>query len=61
MVTRRIPQVRDLAPLIKFKKPRLNGKKRRLDKALTIYDLRAISERRTPKPAFDYTERAAGG
>lgn len=59
MVTRRIPQVRDLAPLMQFKKPELNAKKRRLDKALTIDDLRAIAKRRTPKPAFDYTEGAA--
>ena len=59
MVTRQLPKVRDLAPLMKFKKPELNAKKRRLDKALTIYDLRDIARRRTPKPAFDYTEGAA--
>ena len=59
MVSRRVPQIRDLAPLLQFKKPELNAKKRRLDKALTIYDLRDIAKRRTPKPAFDYTEGAA--
>ena len=59
MVSRRVPQVRDLAPLMQFKKPELNAKKRRLDKALTIYDLRDIAKRRTPRPAFDYTEGAA--
>ncbi|HEX8507943.1 MAG TPA: alpha-hydroxy acid oxidase [Propionibacteriaceae bacterium] len=59
MVQRRVPKVRDLAPLMQFKKPELNGKKRRLDKALTIYDLRDIAKRRTPTPAFDYTEGAA--
>jgi L-lactate dehydrogenase (cytochrome) len=56
---RRFPRPRDLAPLMKFKKPELNARKRRLDRALTIYDLRAIAQRRTPKAAFDYTEGAA--
>ena len=56
---RHFPKVRDLAPLMHFATPELNGRKRRLDKALTIYDLRAIAQRRTPKAAFDYTEGAA--
>lgn len=59
MVERRFPQVRDLAPLMRFKAPELNAKKRRLDAALTIYDLRTIAARRTPRAAFDYTEGAA--
>jgi L-lactate dehydrogenase (cytochrome) len=59
VVQRRIPRPRDLAPLMKFKKPTLNAKKRRLQQALTIHDLRAIAQRRTPKAAFDYTEGAA--
>ncbi|MCU1634912.1 MAG: lactate dehydrogenase [Cryobacterium sp.] len=59
MVDRRIPKVRDLAPLMKFKAPELNAKKRRLESALTIHDLRDIAKRRTPKAAFDYTEGAA--
>ena len=61
MVKRRFPNPRDLAPLLRFKKPELNGKKRRLDKALTIADLRQIAMRRTPKAPFDYTEGAAEG
>ncbi|MCI2957060.1 alpha-hydroxy-acid oxidizing protein [Agromyces atrinae] len=59
MVKRQIPNPRDLIPLMQFKKPELNGKKRRLDGALTVYDLRDIAQRRTPKAAFDYTEGAA--
>jgi L-lactate dehydrogenase (cytochrome) len=59
MVDRRFPRPRDLAPLMKFKKPELNAKKRRLASALTIGDLRTIAQRRTPKAAFDYTEGAA--
>ncbi|UFS58539.1 alpha-hydroxy acid oxidase [Subtercola endophyticus] len=61
MVDRRIPKVRDLAPLMQFKTPDLNAKRRRLAGALTIADLRDIAKRRTPKAAFDYTEGAAEG
>ena len=59
MVDRRFPRPHDLAPLIRFKKPELNARKRRLAAALTIYDLRDIAKHRTPKVAFDYTEGAA--
>ncbi|TAM70687.1 MAG: alpha-hydroxy-acid oxidizing protein [Microbacteriaceae bacterium] len=59
MVERRIPKIHDLAPLMQFKKPTLSAKKRRLQGALTIYDLRTIAKRRTPKAAFDYTDGAA--
>ncbi len=59
MVKRQIPKVRDLAPLMRFKKPTLNPKKRRLQSALTVEDLRRIAKRRTPKAPFDYTEGAA--
>ena len=61
MVERHLPKPRDLAPLLQFKKPQLSAKRRRLEKALTIADLRAIAKRRTPKAAFDYTEGAAEG
>ena len=56
---RRFPRPSELAPLMRFKKPELNAKKRRLQGALTIHDLRAIAQRRTPKAPFDYTEGAA--
>ena len=59
MVKRRFPRPSELAPLMRFKKPTLNAKKRRLQGALTIHDLRAIAQRRTPKAPFDYTEGAA--
>jgi len=59
MVKRRFPRPSELAPLMKFKKPTLNAKKRRLQSALTIHDLRVIAQRRTPKAPFDYTEGAA--
>jgi len=38
-----------LAPLLQFRKPRLNPTARRLADALTIEDLRRIAKRRTPK------------
>ena len=61
MVKRQFPNPRELLELMSFKKPEFDGKKRRLDAALTIADLRAIAQRRTPKAAFDYTEGAAEG
>ena len=59
VVKRRMPKVRDLAPLIRFRKPRLDRRQRRLDDAQTIHDLRRIAKRRTPRAAFDYTDGAA--
>jgi len=61
MPKRSLPNPKALLELMQFKKPELNGKKRRLDSALTIYDLKAIAQRRTPKAAFDYTDGAAEG
>ena len=61
MVTRQIPRPTELLELMKFKKPELNAKRRRLSSALTIDDLRTIAKRRTPKAAFDYTDGAAEG
>ncbi|MEV3936521.1 alpha-hydroxy-acid oxidizing enzyme, partial [Glycomyces sp. NPDC049804] len=59
MTQRQFPRPKDLLPLVKFKKPDFNAKRRRLRAALTIEDLRAIAKRRTPRAAFDYTEGAA--
>ena len=56
---RRFPRPRDFIPLLKFKKPTLNPTRRRLEKALTVDDLRRVAKRRTPKAAFDYTDGAA--
>ncbi|MEU2106239.1 alpha-hydroxy acid oxidase [Nocardia sp. NPDC019255] len=56
---RQVPRPRDLAPLLRFRAPRLNATRRRLDAALTIEDLRRIAKRRTPRAAFDYTDGAA--
>ncbi|GAA1955778.1 alpha-hydroxy acid oxidase [Agromyces allii] len=61
MVKRQFPNPKELAQLMKFKTPTLDPTDRRLEKALTIADLRDIAKRRTPKAAFDYTEGAAEG
>lgn len=61
MVKRQVPNPRELLELVQFKRPSLDARKRRLDAALTIEDLRAIAKRRTPAAAFDYTDGAAEG
>ena len=48
-VKRRIPSPKDLAQLLRFRKVILSPRKRRLTRALTIYDLRDIAKRRTPQ------------
>lgn len=60
-VKRQLPKPAELLELMQFKKPELDARKRRLDAALTISDLRVIAKRRTPKAAFDYTDGAAEG
>ncbi|WP_262103525.1 alpha-hydroxy acid oxidase [Arthrobacter sp. Marseille-P9274] len=60
-MNRQLPKPAEIFELMQFKKPELNGKKRRLDAALTIDDLRRIAKRRTPAAAFDYTDGGAEG
>ena len=55
---RRVPKYSDLAPLMQFKKPEFS-KAARLNRASTIWELRDIAKRRTPKAPFDYTDGAA--
>ena len=54
-----MPSPKNLVQLLRFRKPIFNAKKRRLSRALTIYDLRDIAKRRTPKAPFDYTDGGA--
>jgi L-lactate dehydrogenase (cytochrome) len=56
---RRFPAFVELRQLVHFRKPVWNAKERRLARALTIHDLRAIAKRRTPRAPFDYTDGAA--
>ena len=58
-VRRQFPKPSELAPLLQFSLPTLRRKKRRLEQAYTIWDLREIAKRRTPKGPFDYTDGSA--
>jgi L-lactate dehydrogenase (cytochrome) len=59
MTDRQIPRWSELKPLLRPKPITPNPTERRLQKALTIADLRAIAKRRTPRSVFDYTDGAA--
>ena len=59
LVRRQVPNLAELRELIQLKRPELSARKRRLDAALTIQDLRIIAKRRTPRAAFDYTDGSA--
>lgn len=61
MVVRQFPRFSELFELLRFQRPDLNTRRRRLSAALTIGDLRMIARRRTPRAAFDYTDGAAEG
>ncbi|MGH8878328.1 MAG: alpha-hydroxy acid oxidase [Stackebrandtia sp.] len=56
---RRLPRPSDISPLVRFRRPRFSPARRRLESAVTIYDLREAARRRTPTAAFDYTDGAA--
>ena len=58
-VRRQFPKVGELTPLLKFAFPSLPSRKKRLAKAITIWDLREIAKRRTPTGPFDYTDGSA--
>src|SRR5919198_3647780 len=59
VTTRRMPRPAELRQLLKPRRLPLDPTDRRLAKALTIADLRAIARRRTPRAVFDYTDGAA--
>jgi L-lactate dehydrogenase (cytochrome) len=59
MVARQFPKPAEIFELMKFRKPSLDFTGTRLEKAQSIYDLRAVAKRRTPAAAFDYTDGAA--
>ncbi len=49
-IKRRFPNPKEMLQLLRFKPWVFNGRERRLKGAYTIYDLRTIAKRRTPKP-----------
>jgi L-lactate dehydrogenase (cytochrome) len=59
MTDRQLPRWSELKPLLRTKRPTLNPTDRRLEKALTIADLRRVARMRTPRSVFDYTDGAA--
>lgn len=59
MTERRIPNPRDLADLLVFRRPTLDLTRRRLETSFTIADLRRVAKRVTPTGPFDYTDGAA--
>ena len=56
---RQFPNLRELSALLKFELPTIKRRQRRLQQALTIWDLREIAKKRTPQGPFDYTDGAA--
>ncbi|GAB2690659.1 alpha-hydroxy acid oxidase [Thalassiella azotivora] len=59
MTERRLPRWSELRPLLRTRPFDPDPVRRRLDRALTIGDLRAVARRRTPRSVFDYTDGAA--
>ena len=61
MSERQFPKWSELKPLLRPRPVDLNPTRRRLDRALTIADLRRAAHRRAPRSVFDYTDGAADG
>lgn len=59
LVRRRLPRWSELQPLLNPGRVPLDPTDRRLGRAHTIADLRAIAARRLPRAVFDYTDGAA--
>jgi len=53
---RRRPSLAELRPLVRPRPIVLDTVERRLARAHTVADIRAIARRRTPRPVFDYTD-----
>lgn len=58
-IKRTLPSPRALTALLKFRKIEINGRKKRLARAHTVWDLRDLAKARTPKGPFDYTDGGA--
>ena len=59
MTERRAPRWSELRPLLRPRAVPLDPTRRRLERAATIRDLRAVARRRTPRAVFDYTDGGA--
>jgi L-lactate dehydrogenase (cytochrome) len=56
---RRLPRWSELRPLLAPRAPELDPTARRLARAASVSDLRAIARRRAPRAVFDYADGAA--
>lgn len=56
---RQVPKWSQLRELVQFRVPALSPRRRRLDNALTIADLRRAARRTTPRSVFDYVDGSA--
>jgi L-lactate dehydrogenase (cytochrome) len=56
---RQVPRWSELRDVVQFRRPRAGRTARRLERALTIRDLRAAAQRTTPRAVFDYVDGAA--
>lgn len=59
MTSRRVPRWSELRPFLRFEKPDLHVRRRRLAAAQTLWDVRRVARRTTPAAAFDYVDGAA--
>ena len=59
MTERQIPKWSEIRPLLRAKPFSLSATQRRLERALTIADLRNVARGRVPRAVFDYTDGAA--
>lgn len=58
-IRRRLPRWSEVRDLLRFRRFELDGRRRRLARAHTIEDLRALARRRVPRAVFDYVDGAA--
>ena len=58
-VRRRLPRWSEIRPYLRTSPIRLYPKDRRLASAATIWDLRSVARRHTPRAVFDYVDGAA--
>lgn len=56
----RVPRWSEMRDFVKFESPTLDARRRALDRAASLSDIRAAARRFTPKAVFDYTDGSAG-
>jgi L-lactate dehydrogenase (cytochrome) len=56
---RQVPKWSEIREVVQFRKPQAGRTARRLERALSVRDLRAAAKRTTPRAVFDYVDGAA--